>query len=57
MLQELLAPSSVKFFSQEYKRLGNKGSLKQQIYEIMGIPNLALQGAPLSWFGVNKQLL
>jgi len=55
-LQELLAPSSVEFFSQEQKRLGNKRSLRQQIHEITGIPNSALQGAPLSQFNVNKRL-
>jgi hypothetical protein len=55
-LQELLAPSSVEFFSQEGKRLGDKGSLRRQIHEITGIPDLALQGAPLSQFSVNQRL-
>ncbi|KAF2179641.1 HET-domain-containing protein [Zopfia rhizophila CBS 207.26] len=55
-LQELLAPGSVEFFSQEWKRLGDKGSLKQQIHEITGIPDSALQGAPLSQFSVNERL-
>jgi hypothetical protein len=44
-LQELLAPASVEFFSRERKRLGDKSSLKQQIHEITGIPDSALQGA------------
>ncbi|KAF2174705.1 beta transducin-like protein HET-D2Y [Zopfia rhizophila CBS 207.26] len=35
----LLAPSSVEFFSQEGKRLGDKNSLRQQIHEITAIPN------------------
>jgi len=56
-LQELLAPSSVEFFSQEGKRLGDKCSLKQQIHEITGIPILALQGAPLSQFRVDERFL
>jgi ankyrin repeat protein len=43
-LQELLAPRSVEFFSQEGKRLGNKDSLKQQIHEITAIPVKALHG-------------
>jgi len=55
-LQELLAPCSVEFFSRERKRLGDKGTLKQQIYEITGIPKLALQGGLLSQFSVNKRL-
>ncbi|KAF2815354.1 HET-domain-containing protein [Mytilinidion resinicola] len=55
-LQELLAPSSVEFFSQEQKRLGDKGSLRRQIHEITGIPNSALQGACLSQFSVNERL-
>ena len=55
-LQELLAPRSVEFFCQERKRLGDKRSLRQQIYEITGIPELALQGTPLSQFSVNERL-
>jgi len=56
-LQELLAPSSVEFFSQEGKRLGDKCSLEQQIHEITGIPISALQGAPLSQFSVDERFL
>jgi hypothetical protein len=55
-LQELLAPKSVEFFSQERKRLGDKGSLKQQIHEITGIADSALQQAPLSQFSVDERL-
>jgi hypothetical protein len=55
-LQELLAPSSVEFFSREQKKLGDRRSLKQQIYKITGIPDSALQGAPLSQFSVNERL-
>ncbi|KAF1932604.1 HET-domain-containing protein [Didymella exigua CBS 183.55] len=49
-LQELLAPSRVEFFSKEHTRLGDTGSLTQQIHEITGIPREALQGVPLSQF-------
>jgi hypothetical protein len=56
-LQELLAPSSVEFFSQERERLGDKCSLKQQIHEITGIPVSALQGASLSQFSVDERFL
>jgi hypothetical protein len=41
-LQELLAPDSVEFFSQEGKKLGDKRSLARQIHEITGISLLAL---------------
>jgi hypothetical protein len=54
-LQELLAPSSVEFFSHEHKRLGDKISLKQQIRDITGIADSALQGAPLSQFSVAER--
>jgi len=54
-LQELLAPALVEFFSREGTRLGDKGSLKQQIHEITGIPILALQGTPLSQFLVEER--
>jgi hypothetical protein len=43
-LQELLAPRSVEFFSQDEKRLGDKASLEQQIHDITGIAPRALQG-------------
>jgi hypothetical protein len=58
-LQELLAPGldSVKFFSQEEDRLGDKRTLEQQIHEITGIPITALRGTPLSQFDVNDRLL
>ena len=37
-LQELIAPHSVEFFSKDYKRLGDRVSLRQQVHEITGIP-------------------
>ena len=49
-LQELLAPRLVEFFSKEGIRLGDNCSLKQQIHEVTGIPESALQGARLSQF-------
>ncbi|KAF2686634.1 hypothetical protein K458DRAFT_362825 [Lentithecium fluviatile CBS 122367] len=55
-LQELLAPRSVEFFSRERKRLGDKRSLRRQIHEITVIPELVLQGTPLSQFSVNDRL-
>ncbi|KAH8744604.1 hypothetical protein F5883DRAFT_21603 [Diaporthe sp. PMI_573] len=55
-LQELLAPGSVEFFSQEWKKLGDKRLLMQQVHKITGIPESALQGAPLSQFSINERL-
>ncbi|KAF2785738.1 hypothetical protein K505DRAFT_368848 [Melanomma pulvis-pyrius CBS 109.77] len=56
LLQELLAPKSVEFFSKEWRRLGDKTSLQCYIREATRIPDAALQGAPLSQFTVNEQL-
>ena len=56
-LQELLAPSSVEFFSREGNRLGDKRSLQQQIHEITGIPAQALQETFLPRFSVDERLL
>ena len=55
-LQELIAPVSVEFFSGEGRRLGDKKSLAQQVYEITGIPINALQGSPLSHFSVSARI-
>ncbi|EON61156.1 hypothetical protein W97_00367 [Coniosporium apollinis CBS 100218] len=54
-LQELLAPSSVVFYSQEAKRLGDKRSLERTLNEITGIPIKALQETPLSHFRVKDR--
>jgi Heterokaryon incompatibility protein (HET) len=55
-LQELIAPASVEFFSVEGERLGDKKSLERQIHDITGITPQALQGGPLSHFGVDKRM-
>jgi hypothetical protein len=55
-LQELLAPSIVEFFSQEWKKLGDKTSLKSLIRKITGISLEALDGVPLSQFSVDERL-
>jgi hypothetical protein len=55
-LQELLAPSSVEFFSREGKRLGDKRTLERQIHEITGVAIPALRGTSLSRFGVDERL-
>ena len=55
-LQELLAPTSVEFFSTEGERLGDKFSLVQEIAVITGISIQALQGSPLSQFSVDERI-
>jgi hypothetical protein len=54
-LQELLAPRSVEFFSQEGNRIGNKRTLEQQIHEITGVSATALRENPLSQFDVDER--
>lgn len=55
-LQELLAPGSVEFFSRECRRLGDKRTLEQQIHAITGVTFSAIQGTPLSQFGIDERL-
>jgi hypothetical protein len=55
-LQELVAPTSVEFFSKEGKQLGSKSSLEQDIHEVTGIPVRALQGNSLFDFTVSERL-
>jgi hypothetical protein len=56
-LQELIAPTSVEFFSKDWVQLGNKTSLERHICEITGIPAKALQGSPLSDFSITERML
>lgn len=55
-LQELIAPTSVEFFSKEGESLGNKASLERHICEITGIPVNALRGSALSDFSVTERM-
>lgn len=55
-LQELLAPSTLEFFSQEWAKLGDKMSCKTLIHKITSITHDALDGAPLSQFSVDERL-
>lgn len=55
-LQELLAPSTVEFFSKEGVKLGDKLSLAKEVREVTGIPCSALQGEPLSNFSVKERI-
>ncbi|CAK7233328.1 hypothetical protein SBRCBS47491_008571 [Sporothrix bragantina] len=49
-LQELVAPSSVQFFTEEGRYLGDKHSLRKPIHEVTGIPYDALANCDLSRF-------
>ena len=55
-LQELIAPKSVQFFSEEGQLLGDKQSLEQTLYEITGIAIQALQGSHMLHFSVNERM-
>jgi hypothetical protein len=55
-LQELIAPTSVEFFSREEVLLGSKMTLTRLIHEITDIPITALHRAPLSDFSVHERL-
>jgi hypothetical protein len=55
-LQELLAPSVVKFFTKEGEFLGSKESLGGRISNITQIPAKALNGTPLEQFGVEERM-
>ena len=55
-LQELIAPYSVEFFSQDGVRLGDKRSLEQDVHNVTGIPTSVLRGGILSNFSVEERL-
>ena len=55
-LQELLAPSSVEFFSANYKRLGDKYSLERMIHKRTEIPVKALRKYDPAKFSVDKRI-
>jgi hypothetical protein len=55
-LQELIAPTSVKFFSKEGELLGDKSTLERYICEITGISAKALRGSPLSGFSITERM-
>ena len=55
-LQELIAPKSVEFFSQNGEPLGHKSSRLQQIHEITGVAIEALQRRPISQFSVADRM-
>ncbi|KAI9784312.1 MAG: hypothetical protein M1839_002373 [Geoglossum umbratile] len=55
-LQELIAPTSVEFFSKNRELLGDKRSLERHICEITRIPSKALRGGPLAEFSATERM-
>jgi hypothetical protein len=55
-LQELIAPTSVEFFSKDRELLGDKASLERHICEITKIPSKALRGNLLADFSVTERM-
>jgi hypothetical protein len=55
-LQELLAPASVEFFSQDGKRLGSRISLESEIHGVTGIPLGALRRQRLTEFSFEERM-
>jgi hypothetical protein len=54
-LQELIALTSVKFFSRKGEYIGDKKSLERQIHDITQILISAFRGTPLSDFSVDER--
>jgi hypothetical protein len=55
-LQELIAPTSVLFYSSQHKELGDKKSLAHVLHEITGIPIVALDGHDLDTFSATERM-
>jgi hypothetical protein len=56
-LQELIAPTSVEFFSREGEWLGNKRSLEMTLHEITGIPIEVFRGKSLAEYALDKRMI
>jgi hypothetical protein len=55
-LQELIAPRTVDFFSEDWYSLGSKSSLERQISEITNIPVQALREGRLDGFSITERI-
>ncbi|PSN62458.1 HET-domain-containing protein [Corynespora cassiicola Philippines] len=55
-LQELLAPSTVDFFSREGDWLGNRTTLQWMIYKATAISTAALNGTPIEKFSIEERM-
>jgi hypothetical protein len=55
-LQELIAPISVEFYSDEGRRIGDKTSLEQLVHEITKLPLAVLRNCPLDQFTITERM-
>jgi hypothetical protein len=55
-LQELIAPTSVEFFSLEGDRIGDRVSMMEDIHGITNIPVEVLQGYPIASFSTQERM-
>lgn len=55
-LQELLAPSNLRFYSMEWTKLGDKSSLQLEIHRITAVPLAVVNGALLSDYSIEERL-
>ncbi|KAF1985899.1 HET-domain-containing protein [Aulographum hederae CBS 113979] len=55
-LQELVAPKTVEFFTEEEDMIGSKASLTKHLQRITNLPIEVLQGAPLSDFTPQEKM-
>jgi hypothetical protein len=55
-LQELLAPATVEFYSQDRQYLGDRNSLQDRILKATRISAAALQGEPFTKFSIEDRL-
>lgn len=55
-LQELLAPSNLRFYSMEWTKLGDKPSLQLEIHRITAVPLAVVNGALLSDYSIEERL-
>jgi tetratricopeptide (TPR) repeat protein len=55
-LQELIAPVTVEFFSDEGRRIGDKSSLGPLLHDITGIPLEALRNCSLKQFSTSERM-
>jgi hypothetical protein len=55
-LQELLAPTSVQFFTRDRKLLGDKIGLAQQIAEITGVPSKVLREGQFTAYDIEERI-
>ncbi|KAF1815945.1 HET-domain-containing protein, partial [Eremomyces bilateralis CBS 781.70] len=55
-LQELIAPSTLVFYSREWKEIGTKSSLRATISQITGIPEPVLLGEKIGNYSVAQRM-